>query len=124
MIMAKSVKLRKQGKFYNAYEDDAYVVNAVLGYKVGNGRVGFPVNAIGKVVSELEDHKINYVVIEQDVEVDKAVFPFNNYNKYFKIGTESVEKAKNYEKLILRIKDLSSDKVDKIINYVNEIIDE
>lgn len=122
--MTKNVRLRKQGKFYNAYEEDAYVVHAVLGYKVSNGRVGFPINAIGRVVNELENRKINYVVIEQDIEVEKKKFSNNAYNKYYKQGIESVDKIKNYESLILKIKELSPEKIDKIVDYIERIVDE
>lgn len=122
--MVKKVRIRKQGKFYNAYEDDAYVIHAALGYKVSNGRVGFPITAIGRVQNELEERKINYVVIEKDVEVEKKDFSNNTYNKYFKIGIESVDKIKNYENLILKIKELPPEKIDKILDFIERVISE
>ena len=48
--MKDYVTLRKTGKFYSAYEEDAYVMHAIMGYKISNGRVGFPCEVLGKVV--------------------------------------------------------------------------
>ena len=49
-IIKEHVKLRKQGKFYSAYEDDAYVIHSIMGYKVSNGKIGFPINALGRLL--------------------------------------------------------------------------
>ena len=83
------LKIRKHGKFYGSYDNDALVLHAITGYKVSNGRVGFPENVLGKVVNELDNHKINYVVIEKDNEVDKKKYPKDNYDKYLKIGIKN-----------------------------------
>ena len=51
--MREHVKIRRQGKFYTAYEDDAYVLHAIADYKISKGRVGFPVNSLGKIQNML-----------------------------------------------------------------------
>ena len=56
--MNKIVNLRRVGKFYQAYEDDAYVIHAIMGYNVSNGRIGFPINSLGKVQNKLEECKV------------------------------------------------------------------
>ena len=48
------LKIRKHGKFYASYDNDALVLHAITGYKVSNGRVGFPENVLGKVVRDIE----------------------------------------------------------------------
>ena len=53
----KSVRLRKYGKFYATYDDDALVVHGIFKYKICNGRVGFPESALGKVTNVLADKK-------------------------------------------------------------------
>ena len=53
----KSVRLRKHGKFYATYDDDALVVHGIFKYKICNGRVGFPESALGKVTNVLADKK-------------------------------------------------------------------
>ena len=55
--MKDYVTLRKTGKFYSAYEEDAYVMHAIMSYKISNGRVGFPCEVLGKVVNELIPQK-------------------------------------------------------------------
>ena len=46
--MKKVVRIRKVGKFCQAYEDDAYVIHAIMNYNVSNGRIGFPINLLVK----------------------------------------------------------------------------
>ena len=42
-----------------------------MNYKIVNGKVGFPTNSLGKVTSKLDDCKVNYIVIVNDIEEDK-----------------------------------------------------
>lgn len=100
------VKLRKQGKFYTAYEDDALALSEITGYRVVNGRLGFPVNSLGKVSRLLNDSKVNYKIIEKDKEIDKMIFPKNNYNKYLKLGKKSYDDKKRKLDIIDKIKKL------------------
>ena len=80
--MMEHIKIRKQGKFYCAYLDDAYVLHSIFSYKITNGKVGFPMEVLSKVTNTLDKYKVDYVVIEKDKEVLKNYFSKNNYNKY------------------------------------------
>lgn len=80
--MREIVRIRRQGKFYCTYEEDAYVLQVITGYKLCNGRIGFPVSAINKVESLLESYKVNYVIIDSDNEISRGKFSKNNYRKY------------------------------------------
>ena len=121
--MKEHVKIRRQGKFYTAYEKDAYVLHATSGYKISKGRVGFPVNVLGKVQNTLEDKKISYVIIEKDEEVEKKDYKkANQYQKYLERGIKSCEDKKREEDLIEKIKSLPSYKIQKIMEYINEVI--
>ena len=122
--MKKHVSLRKQGKFYCSFEDDAYVIHSIFGYKISNGRVGFPIESLGKVTNTLDNYKVDYVVIEKDKEVLKNSFPKNNYNKYLLDGKKSYDTIKHEEELIDIVKNLPEEKVLKIINYIKEVINE
>lgn len=117
----KVLRIRKHGKFYSSYDNDALVLHAVTGYKISNGRVGFPENTLGKVVNKLNDYKINYVVIEKDTEVDKQKYPKDNYEKYLKIGIKNSQDDIKQKDMIERIKNLDKDKLDKIIKYLEEV---
>ena len=121
--MKEHVKIRRQGKFYTAYENDAYVLHAVADYKISKGRVGFPVNVLGKIQNILEDKKINYVIIEKDKEVEKKDFKKKNqYQKYLEIGIESCKAKKIEEDLIEKINNLPAEKVQQIMEFVNQVI--
>ena len=120
----KSVRLRKQGKFYCAYNEDAYVVNAIMNYKVSNGKIGFPINSLGKVTNNLDNSKVNYVVIDNDREIIKKQFSKNCYNKYLQLGMKNVNRMEENMLLIEKVKNLSDDKLTKILNYVKDVIDE
>ena len=121
--MKEHVKIRRQGKFYTAYEDDAYVLHAISGYRISKGRVGFPVNSLGKIQNNLEDKKISYVIIEKDKEVEKEDFKAkNNYQKYLELGKKSCEQKRREEELIDAIKALPNDKIRRIMKFINEVI--
>ena len=84
----KSVRLRKQGKFYCAYNEDAYVV------------------------------------IDNDHEIIKKQFSKNCYNKYLQLGMKNVNRMEENMLLIEKVKNLSDDKLTKILNYVKDVINE
>ena len=108
-----------------AYEDDAYVIHAIMGYNVSNGRIGFPISSIGKVQNKLEEYKISYQIMDRESITDSNDFKNNNkYDKYYKDGIKSMDKKRSNDELLEKIKNLPDDKVDKIINFINEVIDE
>ena len=109
--MKDIVKIRKQGKFYVAYEDDDYVIHSVMGYKMSNGKIGFPINSLGKVLAILEDYKINYQVLEKEEEVSKMIFPKNNYRKYCLDGKKKCDEVVRINCLVEKIKNLSQEQL-------------
>lgn len=122
--MSGIVRIRKHGKFYASYDDDALVIHGITKYKVSNGRIGFPESALGKVTNELENKKINYIVIENDQEVIKKEFTRNMYNKYLKEGKKYNALLKKESEMIEKIKNLDSSKLDKIISFIEEVCNE
>ena len=69
--MSSKVILRKNGGFYSAYGDDAYILYYLLNYKIIGDKVGFPKSAFNKVINLLEDNHISY-------EVDGNIYDFKN----------------------------------------------
>ena len=64
-IHPEYVSLIKIGKFYNVYLRDAYILSYLFGYKLRDMEqniktCGFPETALNKVISTLENKKINY----------------------------------------------------------------
>lgn len=57
-----TVILDKRGIFYNAFGDDAKVVNVITGYNINNNQVGFLLNNLEKVVSMLSSSHVSVYV--------------------------------------------------------------
>lgn len=116
LVHKLDIILVKIGKFYQVYGKDAYIISYLFGYKlkrVENVMVcGFPLSNVNKIISILEDKKINYLIVDRrnNYEVDERLDNknLNNYTKYF-------EKAKKYISYKTRI--------DNINNFLLENID-
>ena len=48
--MSSNVVIRRLGGFYNVFDDDTIIVSYLTGYKISNGRCGFPINSLNKVL--------------------------------------------------------------------------
>lgn len=74
----------KVGTFYETIENDALILSKLLGYKIKrfskSFKCGFPVSKINDVLNAISKNKINYLVIED--EVNKVTFADNRYTKY------------------------------------------
>ena len=108
----------KIGKFYVAYNQDAYIISYKLKYKlrIENDKnikysCGFSDVALNKVKAKMEENKINYLVLDRrnnyDVDEKSNNGNLNKYNEIF-------EKSKIYANNIIRL--------DKINNYIIENI--
>lgn len=91
--------------------------------------VGFPINALNKVMSKLENNKINYLFLDKrnNYDVDYK-FDNENLNKY----SEIYEEARKYVNLKKRIENIVEFLYDEIknnnikekIKKIEEIINE
>ncbi len=85
-----TVILDKRGIFYNAFGDDAKVVNVITGYNINNNQVGFPIKNLEKVVSMLSTHHVS-------VYVDDMFFDFReDYPIYLNLHSDK----ENVDKLV------------------------
>ena len=85
-----TVILDKRGIFYNAFGDDAKVVNVITGYNINNNQVGFPIKNLEKVVSMLSTHHVS-------VYVDDMFFDFGeDYPIYLNLHSDK----ENVDKLV------------------------
>lgn len=79
------VILIKSGSFYETFNEGAYVLNNLLGYKIKElkcgKRVGFPLVSLNKVINVLCQKKINYIVFEEEVK-EKKKFNKNNFSSF------------------------------------------
>lgn len=108
-IHKEDVVLVQMGKFYYAYGKDAYILSDLFGYKLNEFEtniysVGFPSNSYSKVISRLEQLKINYLILDKRNNYDVLEFQnyknLNNYNEYF-------EKAKKENLIKIRIQKIN-----------------
>lgn len=82
--------MTKGGIFYNAFGEDAKVVNAITGYNINNNQVGFPIKNLEKVVSMLSTHHVS-------VYVDDMFFDFGeDYLVYLNLHSDK----ENVDKLV------------------------
>lgn len=105
------------GKFYQSYGRDSYILSYLFNYKLKNlgqniWTTGFPKNAISKVLSKLEDKKINYIILDRRNNYEIIEKNDNkNLNKYKEIFEKSYEQTK------LKIR------INGIYSYLNNNID-
>ena len=110
-----NIKLRKIGKFYSAFDNDALIIHYLFNYKINNGRVGFPLDSYNKVINTLEDKSINYEIIDNANKITKNFKDKNKYNIYL---TKSLKK----EIIEDRINNINDDKVIAILDSISELI--
>ena len=93
----------------------------LFGYKIINRRVGFPLNSLNKVINKLTDLSISYEVIEEGKRDFKKL---NKYNKYLKLGISKYDKDNKYLSIYSKLDSLDDTDLDKILKYIDGIINE
>ena len=119
--MKRFLTLKKNALFYEVYDDDAVILNYLLGYKNIKGRVGFPINAFSKVINILEDKKINYKIIDEQEEVKD----FKNLNQYLNIlakASDKVEVNNKINKILDKLKTFDEGTLYEILEKVESIV--
>lgn len=81
--MNNIVNIIGEGNFYSVYDDDAYIISNIMGYKlinIGHDRVktGFPVHNLKRVLSFLNKNQISYTIKNEGISKDFG--PNNKYN--------------------------------------------
>ncbi len=123
--MKSSVVIRRNGGFYYAFDNDALVISYLTGYKVSSGRCGFPLNSLNKVTNLLEESKVNYVVKENMKEVESKNYKKNNkYSKVLDKGKKKYDIDYRINKLQENLHNLSYDKLCKLLDIIEDYIDE
>lgn len=102
------VILIKYGKFYRAFDYDAFIINFFFNYKISSRyTIGFPKENLNKVLMYLKNNSISSIVING----------INNYiiyscisNKYSFYLDKSLEKI-NFNESISKLNDLMVSKI-------------
>ena len=117
--------LFKCGNFYISLNDDANVMNNIFNHKiVDNGsfmKTGFPISSLNKIITELEDKQINYLIIDNEI-IHKMKFKNNNYNNYLTCNNYNL----NFNRINLINKilknNISNSNINDILNKIERII--
>lgn len=124
-IHNKDIVFVKLGKFYYCYGKDSYIISFFFGYKLNLVEntiysCGFPSQSLNKIISKLENKKINYVIVDRrnnyEIEQKEDFKNLNTYDKYY-------EKAKEEIGTKLRIQKINTyllENIDK--NNIKELI--
>lgn len=79
------ILLFKSGNFYVSLNNDALVLNKIMGYKIIQNKellkIGFPISSLNKVLKVLEDKNVNYLIIDREI-IDNVKYKKNNYENY------------------------------------------
>lgn len=116
------IKIRKSGTFYSVFDDDCYVLYYLFGYNIKHSKTGFPKSALNKVINCLEENKINYEVVGEDIKGNFKTL--NKYNKFYKLGLNKYEHDIHYEDIMGKLMNASEDKLDRILETIEVILDE
>lgn len=132
-IHPKDLALVSIGKFFYAYGKDAYVLSYIFGYKlmkINEENVyscAFPKQSYPKIVANLENKKINYLVLDRrnnyNIEEKSDNGNLNNYDKYFEKAHIIVNRKIRIENIYNELmKNVETENINKILKNVEETI--
>lgn len=114
------ITISKKGGFYNVYNNDCYILYYLFNYKVINNKLGFPISTLPKVISTLENKKINYSIENKE----EKSFINNNYLKYLNLGKEKYNITQTKKTFEEKIKRLSKKQTNELFNLIKRYLDE
>lgn len=125
IIKKDFIELRKSGKFYNSFGEDAIILHYLLGYKIvaEKGGIGFPETAYNKVINILENEKISYKVYEKDIITeDKNYKKLNTYKSTLKKGISELSLEERFSKIEKRLKKMNNKELDHVLEIIENAI--
>lgn len=85
-LYKETVIVRLRGMFYNAFEESAFVLSVLTGYKTKKSslnamcKCGYPETAFDKVLELFKRNHVNYVIYKGSEIIEEEVFEDNQYN--------------------------------------------
>lgn len=118
---------KNDGKFITCYNDDAYILHSIFGYKlVGEGKndkLGFPSTVIDKIIDKLDSLSINYeIYYKKKLESSKDFKKKNNYQKYLEQGLLQVEIDKKVDLIKYKLSRLDLKDVNKELEKILDVL--
>lgn len=130
-ICKNYIVLLEIGTFYYCYGNDAFIVSYIGKYKINIIQdsiysCAFPKTAYNKIISKLEENKINYIILDRRnnyAEREKSNNKnLNNYEKYLEISKKEMAYKMRIEKITKYIEKNAQDK--ELIINIERIINE
>ena len=128
------VVLVRVGNFFNCYGRDSYIISYLLSYKINimdNNIYGcaFPKSAYSKVISRLEQNKINYIILDKrnnyDVEEKSNNKNLNKYDEIYQIAKKKIVQKMRVEKIYKYLLNCDNEntiyEVEKLLNERRKI---
>ena len=118
---------KNDGKFITCYNDDAYILHSIFGYKlVGEGKndkLVFPSTVIDKIIDKLDSLSINYeIYYKKELESSKDFKKKNNYQKYLEQGLLQVEIDKKVDLIKYKLSRLDLKEVNKELEKILDVL--
>lgn len=113
------ITISKKVNFCNIYNNDCYILYYLFNYKIINNKLGFPINSLPKVITTLENRKINYSINNKEIN-----FIDNNYLTYLNLGREKYNTTLTQKAFEEKIKRLSKKQTDELFNLIKRYLDE
>lgn len=124
LIYKNYLILIRNGNFYLALNDDSIVLNNIFKFKITESKnilkCGFPLDSVYKVTNILDDLKINYLIINNDI-TDKKKYTTNNYLKYTNKNNYIILKKIDNINNILKL-NINNSNLNNIINDIEGIL--
>lgn len=120
------VILIKSGNFYLTFSEDAIIFNYLFNYQIKEDKVGFPINSIDKILFELREKQLNYIIIDSNETnpIQYTEYSIESYQKILGIAQKYELEQNNNKALIQRIQYLISinpNNYNKIKRFIDEL---
>lgn len=134
-----SILLVLSGNFYNVYGKDTYILSYIFKYKIKEKiyktiedkdeyilNTGFPRNSLDRVLLELEDKKINYVIkVKDKKDIFKDFKKLNTYKRKYEASKKYCVDKMKINEIVCMLEDLCGKKEFKnVIEKIQEDIKE
>ena len=123
-IYKKYLILMKVGNFYICLNEDAIVLSNIFKFKITESKnfikCGFPISSLIKVINRLNDIKINYLIVDNDI-TEKEKYTTNNYDKYNTSNNYILLNRIDRIYSILKI-NVNNSNINDIINNIENIV--
>lgn len=130
-IHPNDIVFLKIGQFYHCYGKDAVIISYLFDYSIKKldniYDCGFPINAINKIKTRIEEQKVNYLVINKADNYE--VYEEENYkneNNYMQIYNKAHKYINRKNRIIeiynYLIDNINNENIREKINEVEEIL--